>query len=81
MQLIQVVFTASQISWLLSRCTADYGLSRKSWPIVWNEFEVLDMRRFSQPDIKHFAAAVDATHRLYTHRRARFPTVPQSAWR
>ena len=51
-------------------CAADYESGEKNWPIMWNEFEVLDVQRFRQPDIKHFAAATDATHRLYTHRHA-----------
>jgi hypothetical protein len=37
---------------------------------MWNEFEVLDVQRFRKPDIAHFAAATDATDRLYTHRCA-----------
>ena len=40
---------------------------------MWNEFEVLDVQRFRKPDIMHFAAATDATDRMYTHRRAQFP--------
>ena len=36
--------------------------------MMWNEFEVVDVQRFRQPDIAQFAAAADATDRIYTHR-------------
>ena len=56
----------------VSLCAADYNVDNRTWPIMWNEFEVVDVQRFRQPDIAHFAAATDATDRLYTHRRAQF---------
>ena len=33
-----------------------------------NEFEVVHVKRFRQPDIVQFTDAVDATHGIYEHR-------------
>ena len=40
--------------------------------MVKNEFEVVHVPRFREPDIVQFADAVDVTHRIYTHRFAVF---------
>ena len=36
--------------------------------MVKNEFEVIHVPRFREPDIVQFAEAVDATHGIYQHR-------------
>ena len=48
------------------------GLAGERFQMVKNEFEVVHVPRFREPDIVQFADAVDVTHRIYTHRFAVF---------
>ena len=38
--------------------------------MVKNEFEIVHVPRFREPDIVQFAEAVDMTHNIYQHRCA-----------
>ena len=38
------------------------------WQMIKNEFECVDVRRFTQPDVVQFTEAIDATHGIYEHR-------------
>ena len=41
-----------------------------SFAMSWNEIEIVDVRRFREPDIAGFAEAVDATNHIFDRRRA-----------
>ena len=36
--------------------------------MIWNEMEVVDVRRFRQRDMMAFAEAVEETHHIYDRR-------------
>jgi len=40
---------------------------------TYNNFEVLEVQRFSSAPVRAFNRAVDATHNIYRHRRAAVP--------
>jgi len=40
----------------------------KGTPMMYNNFEIVDIKRFKQPDIMEFVNAVDATNMIMTHR-------------
>ena len=55
-------------------CTAQFfgnmsvGLAGERFMMVKNEFEVVHVPRFREPDVVQFADAVEATHGIYEHR-------------
>ena len=53
------------------QCPSERGrllLRTRNFAMIWNEMEIVDVRRFQQRDIMAFAEAVEATHHIYERR-------------
>ena len=58
----------SHCEWTAVLCIHLCTVVAQTYP--YNNFEVLEVRRFSSPPMRAFNDAVDASHNIYRHRRA-----------